>query len=192
MGLNYSLGITFNNEEDANFCWNEFQNQEITLLGGNFVKLFPSVSEHADNYKLQEKFYVLCVLINGFGNVGVDLNLFEPSNYYTIRDFFYEYLRSVKVDFEFAHFELEAADYLMCAEDMTDDIAFLMKNSSEGDENVQKITGIDKYNFLSKRYIDGIVISSKNYSKLGKYQAEFQIFKENYYWLPLKEFKISK
>ena len=131
-------------------------------------------------------------MINGLGNVGVDLNLFELSNYYTIRDFFYDYLRNVKVNFEFAHFELEAADYLICAEHMTNDIAFLMKNSSEGDKNVQKITGIDKYKFLSKRYIDGIVISSKNHSKLGKSQAEFQFFKENYYWLPIKEFKISK
>ena len=32
MGLNYSLGITFNNEKDANFCCSEFQNQKITKL----------------------------------------------------------------------------------------------------------------------------------------------------------------
>lgn len=88
MGLNYSLGITFNNEKDANFCCSEFQNQKITLPSGNFIKLFPSVSEHADNNKLKEKLYVLCVLVNGLGNVDIDLSLFEISNYYTIRDFF--------------------------------------------------------------------------------------------------------
>ncbi len=193
MGLNYSLGITFNNEKDANFCCSEFQNQKITLPNGNFVKLFPSVSEHADNNKLKEKLYVLYVLVNGLGNVDIDLSLFEISNYYTIRDFFYQYIKNLKVDFEFTHFELEAADYLMCAEDMTDDIAFLIKNSSEGDENLQKVTGIDKFKFLSKRYIDGIVIHSKNYNKLTtNTQSEFQNFKPNYYWLPIKEFKFSK
>lgn len=81
----------------------------------------------------------------------------------------------------------------MFAEDMTDDIAFLIRNSSEGDENLQKVTGIDKFKFLSKRYIDGIVIHSKNYNKLTtNTQSEFQNFKPNYYWLPIKEFKFSK
>ena len=80
----------------------------------------------------------------------------------------------------------------MCALDMTDDIGWLLKNESEGDESASKASGIDKSNFLSKRYIDGIVISGKNYKKLLNYQSEFQIFKPNYYWLSLKEFKFSK
>lgn len=192
MGLNYSLGITFINEKDADVCSKEFFNQKIVLPGGNLAELFSYVSEHADNQKMQEKLYVLSVSINGLGNVDIDLRLFETSNFYTIRDFFYQYLRDLKKDFEFAHFELEAADYLMCAEEMTEDIAFLVKNLSVADEGAQKITGINPSEFLSKRYIDGIIIPFKNYRKLKNAQSEFQIFKPNYYWLPLKEFKFSK
>ena len=192
MGLNYSLRITFTNEEDAEFCSEEFYNQKIVLPDGSLVELFPNVYEHADNRKMTDKLYILSVSINGLGNVGIDLNLFKTSNFYTVRDFFYQYLKDIKMDFKFAHFELEAADYLMCAEDMTDDIAFLMKNSSVVDENAQKVTGIGTSEFLSKRYIDGFIISLKNYNKLKDGRSEFLIFKPDYFWLPLKEFKFSK
>lgn len=192
MGLNYSFGITFNDKEFAELCCNNFRNQKIVLSPEKNVSLGSHVYEHADNKILQEKLYVSSVSIDGLGNVGLDMSLFEQSNFYTIRNFFYESLKEIKFDFEFAHFELEAADYLMCAVDMTDDIGWLIKNEYEGDENAAKISGTDKSNFLSKKYIDGIVVSEKNYKKLSNYSSEFQDFKPDYYWLPVKEFKFSK
>lgn len=192
MGLNYSFGITFSDKRDAELCYNDFRNEKNVLSSEKNVNLSSHIYEHADNKILQEKLYVLCVSINGLGNVGLNTSLFEQSNFYTIRDFFYKYLKGIKFDFEFAHFELEAADYLMCAADMTEDIGWLLKNESDGDENAAKVSGIDKSNFLSKKYIDGIVVSEKNYKKLSNYLSEFQIFKPNYYWLPVKEFKFSK
>ncbi len=189
MGLNYSFGITFTNKNEAELCCDGFRNKEIVITAKKNVSLSSHIYEHADNKILKEKLYVLSVSINRLGNVGVDLSLFEKPNFYIIRDFFYEYLRLIKIDFEFAHFELEAADYLMCATDMSDDIGWLLKNESDGDDNAATVSGIDKSDFLSKRYIDGIVISGKNYEKLSNCQSEFQIFKPNYYWLPLEEFK---
>ncbi|AYN00162.1 hypothetical protein [Chryseobacterium sp. 3008163] len=192
MGLNYSFGITFTDNEDAELCRKDFVNQKIILSPEKNVNLGSFVCEHADNKILEEKLYVLSVSIDNLGISCKDLSLFERSNFYTIRDFFYEYLRDMKVGFEFAHFELEAADYLMCATDMTDDIGWLLKNKSEGDENAAKASGIDKFYFLSKRYIDGIVVSSKKLKKISKYNVEFQPFKPEYYWLPVTEFKLSK
>ena len=178
MGWYYSLGIVFNNQIDAELCCNDFKNRKIVLSNGDEVILEPDVSEHEDNEASEEKLYILRVFIEGLGTSNTNVKLYEEPYFYEVRDFFYNYLKKLNIDFEFAHYELEAADMLMGSQTL-EYIIFLFENNS-------------KSQFLSQKYVDGIVISLNNFNKLEKFKSEFQIFKENYYWLPIKEFKFSK
>ncbi|MCS3531554.1 hypothetical protein [Chryseobacterium sp. JUb7] len=177
MGWYYSFGIVFNNQTDAGLSCNDFKNKKIVLSNHDEVSLDPDVSEHEDNGTFEQKLYILRVFIEGLGTGNTNSKLYETPYFYEIRDFFYDYLKNLNIDFEFAHYELEAADMLMGSETL-EYIIYLFENNSKSE-------------LLSKKYIDGMVISLDNFNKLEKFKDEFRTFKENYYWLPIKEFKLS-
>jgi hypothetical protein len=177
MGLFYSLGIVFNNQTDAELLCNEFKNKKIVLSNHDEVSLKPDVSEHEDNDTFEEKLYILRVFIEGLGTSNTILKLYEKPYFYEIRDFFYDYLKNLNIYFEFAHYELEAADMLISSETL-EYIIYLFENYSKSE-------------LLSRKYVSGMVISLDNFNKLEKFKDEFQPFKENYYWIPIKEFKLS-
>lgn len=192
MGWFYSFGIVFNNNTDAELLCNDFKNKKIVLSNHDEVSLDSDVAEHEDNETFEEKLYILRVFIEGLGTSNTNFKLYENPYFYEIRDFFYDYLKKINIDFEFAHYELEAADMLMGSE-ILEYIIYLFESNykSYGVRSLEIISEIDKTKFLSKRYIDGMVISLNNFNKLEKFKAEFQPFKENYFWLPIKEFKLS-
>lgn len=192
MGWFYSFGIVFNNQTDAELSCNDFKDKKIVLSNHDEVILDPDISEHEDNETFEEKLYILRVFIEGLGTSNTNLKLYEKPYFFETKDFFYDYLKNLDIDFEFAHYELEAADMLMGSETL-EYIIYSFENNykSDGDRSSEIISEIDETKFLSKKYIDGMVISLSNFNKLERFKDEFQPFKENYFWLPIKEFKLS-
>lgn len=71
------------------------------------------------------------------------------------------------------------------------EIAFGYSYVSNGDSNASCISGKHSPQYyIAKRYLDGLILNKNEFDHLKINQSEFQIFKENYYWIPLKEFKI--
>lgn len=195
MGWYYSLGIVFENENLVNDCKNKFS-QILKLSNGTEVKMRTEVHklEYSDDLVLQ----VLPYGLSTDSFEGRDI-LFKRPYFYEIRDFLYKQLLNLNKNFKTALFELEAGDYLMGNDIIIEElnvrgigeIAFGYSYGSNGDCNASHLSGKHPPEYyIAKRYVDGLILNKNEFDRLKINQSEFQIFKENYYWIPLKEFKI--
>ncbi|WP_312388909.1 hypothetical protein [Chryseobacterium sp.] len=196
MGWYYSLGIVFENENLLTDCKNKFPHI-LKLSNGNNVRIITEISnvEDSDNLVFQILPYGLSTdnLVNR--NI-----LFTRPYFYEIRNFLYTQLFDLKVNFKIALFDLEAGDLLMqntvisdINEIGIDAFKFGYPNifNIEGDVNASSLSGNHPPEYyIPKRYLDGLILHKKEF-ELIKDKSEFQLFKENYYWIPIKEFKLS-
>ncbi|MDR6404610.1 MULTISPECIES: hypothetical protein [Chryseobacterium] len=194
MGWYYSFGIIVENEKIALEYKREFP-QNIILSNSNIVKISSYINKvvDSDHYTIQ------------FSPIGLGTDkaqgrdiLFDKPYFYEIRDFFYKELFSLNINFKIALFELEAGDYLgenVVIEELNakevHEIAYGFQYISNGDANASNISWKNPPEYyIAKRYLDGLILNKNEFDSLTKNTSEFQLFKENYYWLPIQEFKI--
>lgn len=196
MGWYYSLGIVFENENLLNDCKKTFS-QILKLSNGTEVRMTTEVHkvEYSNNVVLQLLPYGLST--DTFNGRDV---LFKRPYFYEIRDFLYKQLLNLNINFKTALFELEAGDYLI-ENDIIEElnirgiggITFGYSYVSGGDVNASSISGKHPPEYyIAKRYFDGLILNKKEFYRLRTNQSEFQTFKENYYWIPLKELNVKK
>jgi hypothetical protein len=184
LGAFYTFGITFSNLEYAERCKLQFQDFEIKLNDSSEVK--SNIYINNCDYKIEETQQYICAIFpTGLGTNEINLKFFEAKNFYHIRDCFYKFLFELNLPFNFAFFEFEGADFLQDFNPIEE-----LQNADLSEIGNGELVGYfqGQYNpeeFLPKRFLDGLVISSSVYTISNLKIEELQPFKNGYLWLSL-------
>ena len=181
MAFVWSFGIKFNNFEDAEKAKSLIE--KVILSDGIEIEMYKGITYEKGDLSQKE-----CTLELMLHNMQISGNqkLLSYPFYYEIRDFFYQFLYDLKIDFCMALFEFEGADW----------IAHQKIIEYINEYGVGEIMNSDNFIDLkvsdtihqNKRVFDGLVLSNEKLGKLKKEYSElFEPFKSGYYWLPIKK-----
>ncbi len=190
MGYFYSLGATFNEEQDAINFKSEIDNKELILSDLTPVIISCYISKTVYNNGSPEQYVTVCTP-HGLEYPFPDKKLFTVPLFYEIRDFMYDILYSSNILYNYAFYELEGADRIL-----TDEMKFDIKEYGIGEKNISDSSAqycsknAPEY-YYSKRLLDGLVISELTYPMIQNDFPEFEIFKKGYYWLPIPKYKTN-
>lgn len=181
MGAFYSFGITFNTLQDADNCKLLFTNHNLQLSDSTIVSSRILIGEC--EYMLGDKKQFVCAIFpNGLELPNANLKFLQPKYFYEIRNSFYKFLSEIDIEFNFAFFEFEAADFIQDNNPLLE-----FKNY----ENYY--AGINEYfdglynadDFLQKKYLGGLVIAKPLIESSSLNPDEFDYFKNGYLWIPV-------
>jgi hypothetical protein len=179
MAFIWSFGIKFKSIEEAEKAKSKIDT--IILSDGTEVGIHKGITYQNGNLSLKE-----CTLDLWLHHMQVagDQKLLSFPYYYEIRDFYYQFLRDLEIDFNMALFEFEGADRIAhnnLIENINEDGIGAILNS----DNCANLQVSDTI-YQSKRILDGLVVSEENLGNLKKeFSGLFVPFKPGYYWLPL-------
>ncbi len=180
MAFIWSFGIKFKNLEDAEAV--KSQIDKIPLSDGTEVGLYKSIVYQNGDLSLKE-----CTLdlFPHDMQVAGNQKLLSFPFYYEIRDYFYQFLQNLKIDFDAALFEFEGADRI-AHNDVVEDINQYGVGEIYNSNNHADLM-VSNSIYQNKRILDGLVLSKENFEKLkDEYSNFFEPFKHEYYWLPIK------
>jgi len=181
MAFVWSFGIKFNNIEDAEKAKTKID--KIILSDGTEIGLYNHITYQNGDSSLKE-----CTLELMLHNMQLAGNqkLFSFPYYYEIRDFFYQFLYNLKIDFIMALFEFEGADKI-AHEDIVEDINLYGLGEILNSNNCVDLRISDSI-YQTKRILDGLVLSNEKLEDLKtEYVKSFEPFKSGYSWLPIKQ-----
>jgi len=184
LGAFYTFGITFSRLDYAEQCKLLFQDFQINLDDNTEVK--SNIYINNCDYKLDElQQYICSIFPVGLGTNHINLKYFEAKNFFHIRNCLYNFLNGLNLPFNFAFFEFEGADFLQDFNPIEE-----LQNADLNEIGDGKLAAYfqGQYNekdFLPKRFLDGLVISSFVYNNFNLNIKEFRTYKKDYLWLPL-------
>jgi hypothetical protein len=177
LGAFYSFGITFNKLEDAEFCKLSFENYDLQLSDSTIVD--SRIFTRECDYLLNDKKQFICVIFpRGLELPNENPKLLQAKYFYEIRDLLYKFLIQIKLEFNIAFFEFEGADFIQ-------DNSPLM----EIEDYDNYYVGLNEYfgdsqDFIQKKYLGGLVISTSVIKANPLNFNGFEIFKIGYSWIP--------
>ncbi|WP_438966717.1 hypothetical protein [Flavobacterium sp.] len=180
MAFVWSFGIKFNGIEDAEKVKSQIDN--IILSDGTEIGIYKHITYENGNLNLTE-----CTLELILHNMQVSGNqkLLSFPYFYEIRDFFYQFLRNLDIDFCEALFEFEGSDRI-AHENLIEYINQYGIGEIVNSDNFADLK-VSSTIYQSKRILDGLVLSKENFEKLkNEYSEYFEPFKNGYYWLAIK------
>ena len=184
MGAFYSLGISFNNIENAENCKSQFEKYNFVLSDNTemLFRIFILKCDYLINGKNQ---YVCGIFPLGLEIPNLNQKLLKGKYFYEIRNLLYDFIRNLNLDFNFAFYEFEGADFVQ-DNNPIDEISIYGYGEIVSGEPVGYFLGLyNPKDFLQKRYLDGLIISNKIWNKDILNINEFETFKEGYLWLKL-------
>lgn len=181
MGYFYTLGINFNNRDLAEDCNRQIKNFEIKLSDNTIVEISTYIYEEKlidGEIHFQSQIYPKG-LEYSLGN----RNLLSKPNFYEIRKKFYAFLMELNIEFNYAFYEFEGADYFL-DENIIQEINKYGIGEVKKDTNAASMLNFDVEYYLPKRYFDGLILSEKLFNLLEN-NSNFVKFKNKYMWLPI-------
>ena len=175
MGYFWSMGISFQNKELAEKCKTEIDS--LVLSDNTLVGLGKYISE---NKKLQT--YILQIYPEGM-EIAENEKLFSYPFFQEIRNQLYNFVLGLKIEYNIAFYEFEAADYLLNDDVIEDILSFGLGEIRMKQSNVLYF---DEENYIPKRYLDGLILSNNEYKKIAIRYPEFKPYKDGYVWLPFR------
>ena len=184
MGAFYSFGITFDNIENAKNCKSEFEKYNFSLRDNTEMDFRIFVTKC--DYLLDEKEQFTCGIFPlGLELPNANLKLLKGKYFYEIRTKLYTFLKDLKLPFNFAFYEFEAADFVQDNNPIFEILEYGYGEIESGEPNGYFLGLYNSSDFLPKRYFDGLVISDAIYKRDLKVLKEFEKFKEGYLWLQI-------
>lgn len=184
MGAFYSLGITFDNIENAENCKSEFEKYKYYLSDNTEVGFRIFITKC--DYLLNEKEQFTCGIFPlGLELPNANLKLLEGKYFYEIRTSIYTFVKDLKLSFNFAFYEFEGADFVQDNNPIFEILESGYGKIESGEPNGYFLGLYDSSDFLPKRYLDGLVISNTICDRNLTDLKEFENFKEGYLWLKL-------
>lgn len=184
MGAFYSLGITFDNIENAENCKFEFEKYKF-FLSDNTEMSFRIFVLKCD-YLLNGKEQFTCGIFPiGLEIPNPNLKLLKGKYFYEIRTALYNFLKDLKFSFNFAFYEFEGADFVQDNNPITEILEHGYGKIESGEPSGYFLGLYNSLDFLQKRYLDGLVISNAICEKDLTDLKEFENFKDGYLWLQL-------
>ncbi len=182
MGYYYTLGINFNKRDLAEKCNQKVMNFEVKLSDNSIVEMKTYVYEEIfDNGEIRYQSHINPKgLEYGLGH----RKLFSKPYFYEIRKKLYSFLIELDLEFNYAFYEFEGADFFL-NENIVDYINEFGIGEVKEDSNASYMLNFDLEYYLPKRQLDGLVLSEKLFNLLEN-KSNFVQFKNEYMWLPLK------
>ena len=188
MAYSYSLGVVFNTEVQAKNFKIEFEKQKFQLKDSSEIRLHSSLRTTFYDNSANQHFAIACY-VEGMTFPHVNLQLFEAQIFYSIRNLMYDFLLEYSGDFNYALYELEAADRILSEEMKPELKAYGIGKTYSGDANASYCSGNEPKSYYSKRLLDGLIVSESIYPEIQTDFPEFPKFKNGYYWLPIPNYK---
>lgn len=184
MGYFYTMGIHFYEEQAAQNCKEQIEYLKIRLSDSTQVEKYVHILK--DTLPSGRNCYIVDIYLKGLQYMVGDKKLASKPFFYEIRSVLYNYLTSLDLAYNYAFFEFEGAERFL-DEDI---LATLNKYGidevrAEGDPNAATLADNPAEYYYPKRYLDGLVISADIYNLLTIDKSAFEVFKEEYYWLPI-------
>ena len=184
MGYFYSLGVNFDNRDLAEDCNQKIKSFEIKLSDNTIVEVETYIyEEKLTNGKTR---YQSQIFPKGLECGKGSIKLFSKPYFYEIRKKLYSFLNQLDLEFNYAFYEFEGADYFL-DEDVVQEINEFGIGEIKQDTNAAFMLNFDVEYYLPKRQFDGLVLSEKLYNLLED-KSNFVEFKSKYMWLALNEF----
>ena len=183
MGAFYSFGIIFNNQNDAEKCKTVFATYNLQLSDSTKIesRVFVDECDYAINDLKQ---YSCSIFPIGLELPGLNPKLVQANYFCEIRNQLYAFLKNLKIEFNYAWFEFEAADIIK-DENPLPEIKKDGIGEIHGGELNGYFAGVGDGKHSPKRDLDGFVISESLYESYELAIKEFEPFKSGYFWLPI-------